>query len=102
MIALYAYDFGLRLKELRDKHKLTQKQVADKLDVTESLISSYERGIAIPPSDVLKKLAIIYKSKTDFILNLESRDFVYVDGLSKRQIEIIENLIDELRSSNKA
>ena len=93
---MYAYDFGLRLKELRDRQSLTQKQVADKIGLTEAAISSYERNIAQPTSDTLKTLAILYKTKTDFILGLDNRNYILAEGLTQRQQEAIEIIINEL------
>jgi len=95
-IAVSVYDFGLRLRELREKQNLTQKQVADKLDISESAVSSYERNIAQPSSEALKVLAILYRTKADFILGLENRNYILADGLTEKQQEAIETLIAEL------
>ena len=35
-------DFGSNLKELRLKYKMTQKELADKIGVTKSVVSYYE------------------------------------------------------------
>ena len=94
---MVAYDLGIRLRDLRKKHKLTQKQVAGKLELTESAVSSYERNMATPPGDVVKKLAILFRVSADYILGLESRKHVSVDGLSDKQLEVIEVLVSELK-----
>ena len=97
MIVVSVYDFGLRLKELREKQKLTQKQVAEKIGLTEAAVSSYERNIAQPTSDTLKTLAVLYKTKSDFILGLENRNYILADGLTIRQQEAVAIIIDELK-----
>ena len=94
---MIVYDFGLRLKELREKQKLTQKQVAYRIGLTEAAVSSYERNIAQPSSDTLKVLTILYKTRADYILGLENRDYILVDGLTERQKEVIEMLVDEIK-----
>ena len=38
------YDFGLRLKELREKKRLSQNEVASRLEISRSQISAYERN----------------------------------------------------------
>ena len=42
------YDFGLRLKELREAKHLTQSDVANRLDVTRATISGYECNTITP------------------------------------------------------
>ena len=95
------YDFGLRLRELREKQNLTQKQVADKLDVSAVAISSYERNIALPTSEALKALAVIYKTKADYILGLENRSFVFTEGLTEKQREALETFIAEITKHSR-
>ena len=46
-------DFGNKLKELRLQAGLTQKQLADLIGVTKSVISFYERQERTPSPDVL-------------------------------------------------
>ena len=92
------YDFGLRLKELREKHGFTQEQVADRLDVTKAAISSWERNIAQPTADTLKTLAVLYRAKADYILGLDNHTYILADGLSHRQLEAVETIISELKN----
>ncbi len=51
--------FGDRLKELRDKHKLTQEDLADKVGVDRSYMGFLERGEKNP---TLEKLTLIAKA----------------------------------------
>lgn len=50
----------LKLKELRKEKNLTQKQVADKLCVSESTVCLYEKGQRTPSIDTLVKYTFIY------------------------------------------
>lgn len=59
-----------RLKDLREDHDLTQQAVADYLGMKQSQYSRYERGIRDIPTDVLIRLAELYKTTTDYILGL--------------------------------
>ena len=52
-----AYDLGLRLKGLREKHKLSQTQVATRLNLSRSAIANYESNTSFPSTDVVTKLA---------------------------------------------
>ena len=59
-----------RLKELREDHDLTQKQVADFLHMKQPQYCRYERGLRDIPTDVLIRLAQYYRTSTDYILGL--------------------------------
>lgn len=48
------------LKELRLSHGLTQKQLANELNITQSSVSGWEIGRAIPDFDIQQKLADLY------------------------------------------
>ena len=52
------YDFGLRLKKLREARQLSQKEAAARLDVGRSTISGYERNIITPSVDQLVRMAV--------------------------------------------
>ena len=49
--------FGLRIKELRRKRKLTQEQLAELVNVDIKHISCIERGKNFPSSDLIERLA---------------------------------------------
>ena len=49
----------LRLRELRKLKGLSQKEIAQSLGVTQSLISAYEKGERVPPIKKLLRLADI-------------------------------------------
>jgi len=59
---------GSRLKELRNKKKLTQKQLAEKINVTHVSISGYESGNRSPDTDTLQRLADFFEVSTDYLL----------------------------------
>lgn len=57
-----------RIRELREDHDLTQKQVADHLKMTQPQYWRYEAGYRDVPSDVLIALADLYGTSTDYLL----------------------------------
>lgn len=59
-----------RIRDLREDNDLTQQKVADFLNMKQSQYSRYERGIRDIPTDILIKLAKLYKTSTDYILGL--------------------------------
>ena len=62
-----------RLKDLREDHDMSQQQVADYLGMKQPQYSRYERGLRDVPTDVLIRLAQLYKTTTDYILGLTNK-----------------------------
>lgn len=56
-----------RLKDLREDHDLTQKQVSDILHVSQVAYSYYEIGKRSIPLELLIKLADYYNVSLDYI-----------------------------------
>lgn len=53
-------DFPNRLKKLRTDSKLTQKQLADKLNVSQNAVYNWENGKREPNLDMMKKIAKVF------------------------------------------
>jgi transcriptional regulator with XRE-family HTH domain len=92
------YDFGARLRELREKKGLSQAQVATRLNLSNTTICSYEANTRYPSFETLSQLALFYNTTSDYILGIENRNMICVDGLSKNQLDIINAMITELQS----
>lgn len=60
----------LRIKDLREDHDLTQKQIADYLHIKQNTYCQYETGRRQIPIEMLIALAKYYKVSTDYILGL--------------------------------
>ena len=60
--------FYPRLRDLREDHELTQKDIATLLFVTQQQYSLYERGYRDIPTSLLIILADYYNTSTDYIL----------------------------------
>ncbi len=59
-----------RIKDLREDNDFSQEFVAKYLKMKQPQYSRYERGIRDIPTDILIKLAKLYKTSTDYILGL--------------------------------
>lgn len=58
-----------KLVQLRNKRKLSQLKVAEELGVSRQAISRWEVGAALPSTENLKKLAVLYGVPADLLLN---------------------------------
>lgn len=63
--------FGKLIKDLRKKHNLTQKDLADKLGVTYQAVSKWENGINMPDTTLIKKISDDFGISLNEMLNGE-------------------------------
>ena len=61
--------FGEILKELLEQHNLSQRQLAESLDMSPSALSNYIQGIREPDYNTLIRIANYFDVTTDFLLN---------------------------------
>ena len=59
-----------RLRDLREDNDMTQAEIGEILNMSQTGYSQYERGINDVPTSILKKLALFYDTSTDYILEL--------------------------------
>lgn len=93
-------DLPKKLKDLRIKQGLSQKQVAEKLNLSPSIISGYETGERTPSVENILSLSYLYKCSTDYLLGKTMENsFSKIDtnGLNDIQIQAIQNLINAIR-----
>ncbi len=61
---------GARLKELREEHNLTQKQLAEKLNLHSVTYLHYEKSQREPPLSILADMAKFFDVSVDYLLGL--------------------------------
>ena len=78
-----------KLALLRQLHGLTQLELAEKLNVSRQAISRWEVGAAVPSTENLKTLSVLYGVSVDDILNGEaeavSQNIERTNEISKEQ-----------------
>lgn len=60
----------MRIKDLREDHDLTQREIAEYLHIKQNTYSQYETGQRQIPLDLLIALAKYYHTSTDYLLGL--------------------------------
>lgn len=76
-VGAWLYNYYPRLRDLREDHDMSQRQVADYLGMKQPQYNRYERGLRDVPTDVLVRLAQLYKTSTDYILGLTNNSKPY-------------------------
>lgn len=77
-----------RLRNLREDKDLTQTELGKILEMSQTGYSQYEIGKNDIPTDILKKLAILYDTSVDYLLNLTDTKAPYPRKLKKDMQDI--------------
>ncbi len=87
-------NIGIRLAEIRKNKGITQKELADKLHVSQQVISNIERGVTAPDIEHLKMIADIYNVSLD---QLVGRDFFAeeTDDVERKILSCVKRMDDE-------
>lgn len=63
-------NMGDLISKLRKQHNMSQKDLADKLNVTDKAVSKWERGISCPDINTIPKLAEVLNISVQELLTL--------------------------------
>ena len=75
--------FGERIKELREKQGMSQRELARQLDITSAYMSKIERDDLQPPSEaVIKRMSVLLHVNQDELLS-------YADKVDSELLNII-------------
>ena len=92
------------LIRLRKARNLSQKQLAEKLGLKQTTISSYERNYRQADYQTLQKLATFFNVTIDFLLDTKSSDLIIMtkDQYSKltSNISQAKNTLNEINQQN--
>jgi transcriptional regulator with XRE-family HTH domain len=81
---------GKNLQILRKRNKITQAQLAERLNYSDKGVSKWEKGESLPPIDIFYKLSRMYKVSLDSIVGEEKVKVREIDkqDLKKRYLHI--------------
>lgn len=95
-------EIGGQVKIVREEAKLTQEQLAERIDVSPQYISDLERGVVGISLATLRRLCVTLGISADQILFGKTRlegDFSALErkchGLSKEQYTLLLNMVDQ-------
>lgn len=91
-----------KIKSLRIKYGYSQKQIADKLQISPSIISGYETGERTPSTEVLLSLSYLFNCSTDYLLGKQSvapQFVIDTNGLTTNQVNAITKLVEAIKET---
>lgn len=87
------------LKELRTENKLTQKEIAAKINVSQRAYAFYEKGEREPSIETLTEIAKFYKVSIDYIVGFTDNK-ISLHKLNKDEQQVLE-IYNGLSERNK-
>ncbi len=87
---------GKFIAECRKQKKLTQMQLAEKLNITDKAISKWERGLSMPDSSIMLELCGILGITVNDLL---SGEVIKMDDYNK---ELEKNLLEAIKQKEQA
>jgi transcriptional regulator with XRE-family HTH domain len=78
--------FGKKIKTLREKSKMSQEELSEKLDINQRQVSMIERGLSFPKLHTLNKLSNVFKCH---VSNLFDNDYLQSEQLLKASLNEI-------------
>lgn len=93
--------FSIKLKELRQKHNLSQKEFAEILKVSTGTVGNWEVGLREPDFKMLIKISDIFNVSCDYILDRFSNSEEQENCIRISVSAIEEEMINEFRKLGK-
>ncbi|MBQ3835205.1 MAG: helix-turn-helix transcriptional regulator [Elusimicrobia bacterium] len=95
---------GRNLKKIMLEKNLTQKEVADKIGIEQTVISRWARGAAVPTIASIKKLSSVFGVPLNYFLeNYEDEEDRYKKllQLEEENSRMIKEILQEIREIKK-
>ena len=87
------YDFGQRLRKLREAMKLTQEDAARMVGVSKDSLYRYENNTQDPSLKTLVRFALCYNTSIDYLAGLSDTVSIVVHGLDSRESQILRDFV---------
>ncbi|VDG23709.1 helix-turn-helix domain-containing protein [Lactiplantibacillus mudanjiangensis] len=91
-----------QIKELRKQMRLSQRELSEKLSVSQQTVGSWETGRSEPNVEMINRLAVFFDVSTDYLLGkTEKKHYYDLTEKDERNIDKeLENMMNGLDSKN--
>lgn len=102
-------ELGKMIKDLRQKNNMTQKELGEKLHITDKAISKWERGISMPDIEMLNSIANLFNIPVSNLIDNKikeneqkvNKNYLNLTIILVLIIIIILSIIFGIKSNNK-
>lgn len=88
---------GERIRAVRISRKLTQVEFAKILNVSKQSVSNWENDEVVPALQMIKQIAEKFSVSADYLLELNNRYILDIEGLSIEVIAHLQQIINDLK-----
>lgn len=79
------YEIGSRIRKYREENNLSQKQLAEKIGVSNSRVSNWEQGLNRPDADTLAAICVALDVSPSLLLGIQ----VTGDELTEQERKVL-------------
>jgi len=79
------YEIGSRIRKYREENNLSQKQLAEKIGVSNSRVSNWEQGLNRPDADILAAICVALDVSPSLLLGIQ----VTGDELTEQERKVL-------------
>ena len=79
------YEIGSRIRKYREENDLSQKQLAEKIGVSNSRVSNWEQGLNRPDADILAAICVALDVSPSLLLGIQ----VTGDELTEQERKVL-------------
>lgn len=76
---------------------MSQVDLARRIGVTKQAVSNWEHSDILPAIDTLKKIATLFSVSIDFLLEIDDKCYVNVEGLSIEEVTHIQQMVNDIK-----
>lgn len=85
-----------RIKELRKAKRISQIELGEAVGVSKQCVSNWENDNVQPSIEMLVKIALFFNVSTDYLLGINSREYLEITGLTKTQLMHVQEIINDI------
>ena len=93
------YGLSDKLKLLRKRHNLSQKEVANRLGISRQSVNRFENDGMTPSIDNLIQFAIMYNVTVDYLLGVGKESYLYLHEFNESQRNFILEIVNGLKKN---
>jgi transcriptional regulator with XRE-family HTH domain len=92
---------GERLRTIRKGKRITQDEIAGFLGVKRQTYSAYERGVSVPDSLTLKKLADYFEVSTDFFFQVTDENPPLAQNAQEKKLLLLARRAERIPANQR-
>lgn len=83
-----------RIKTLREQYNYSQADLAEKLQIARTSVLAWENQTSVPAMKHIIALSKLFRVSTDYLLEVDNKRTLSLDGLKDEEINIICSLLN--------